>query len=136
MISPALRKEEKERRKIRSLLSEWHGAFYAHTESSAYAPGVVSLDDALDKIAGRIFTDTTRRQMKLQLHWEEIAGRQLAALTKVEALQGEVLYLAVRHSAFLRELSGTEDLLIQAVNRALGGKYCRSVRFTAGSMKR
>lgn len=113
------------------LLTEWYGRDIAATEMAAHSRQPLPVGDFLDEITEKIFSREVRLRIKLEENWEAIAGRQLAALTKVAAFQNGELFVEVRHSAFLRELGGTEDLLLARVNEFLGGGVCRTIRFTA-----
>ena len=134
--NPLKLKELGERSTRRSLLNSWYGPAYAAVEMSARG-GAAPLGDALDALSEKLFSAETRRTMQVERSWPAIAGEQLAALAGFGGFSEGVLALEVRHSAFLRELRGLEPEIRSRVNAALGGDFCREVRFEpAGSRKR
>ena len=133
-----LKRKELGMRSIRrSLLNSWYDHAYADVEMSATGGRPRLLASSIEDIASRLFTDETRRTMQLKQDWPRVAGAQLAALTSFGSWEDGVLALEVRHSAFLRELRDLEPDIRLRVNTALGGDFCRQVRFEpAGSRKR
>ena len=134
--NPLKLKELGERSTRRSLLDSWYGSDYAAVEMAARG-AAAPLGDALDALSEKLFSAETRRTMRLEREWPSIAGEQLAVLAGFGGFADGVLALEVRHSAFLRELRGLEPEIRAKVNAALGGDFCREVRFEpAGSRKR
>ncbi len=133
MIDRSKYAEMKKRRKTREMLEEWYGKSYAAQEISAYTSPIREVGDVIDAIEKKIFSDEVRRMLALKRDWPAIAGPQMAALTCVASFNDGTLELEVRHSAFLRELAGTEDLLIARVNAVLGPDQCKKITFAASS---
>ncbi len=133
MVDPSKYKEEKQRRIRREMLGEWYGKEIADTEITAHGPQIKTVQELMDDVSRRIFTEDVRRRMVLEQEWEKVAGGQLASLTRPGGFNNGVLDIEVRHAAFLRELDGTKDLLVRQVNRFLGAEVCKSIRFTASS---
>ena len=52
--------------------------------------------------------------------WPEIVGLQLAEVTKVKGLDDAALFVEVRSSAWLTELSMMKDVFLERVNERLG----------------
>jgi predicted nucleic acid-binding Zn ribbon protein len=52
-------------------------------------------------------------------HWPEIVGRQLAEVTRVKGLDDAALFVEVRSSAWLTELSMMKDDFLERVNARL-----------------
>lgn len=133
MIDRSKYSEMKHRRETRLMLEEWYGKAFADTEIAAYTSCGREVGEVLDSLETKIFSDEVRKMLILKREWAGIAGTQLAALTAVASFNAGVLELEVRHSAFLRELAGTEDLLISRVNAVLGPDQCRKITFAASS---
>ena len=125
--------EMKKRRETRRMLEEWYGKAYAAEEISAYTVPSRDVGEVLDSLEAKIFSPEVRKMLLLKRDWSAIAGPQLAALTSVASFNAGVLELEVCHSGFLRELTGTEDLLIARVNAVLGPEQCRKIVFAASS---
>ena len=52
--------------------------------------------------------------------WAEIVGEQLARVTRVRGLDEDALFVEVRSSAWLMELSMMKDVFLARVNARLG----------------
>ena len=52
--------------------------------------------------------------------WAEIVGEQLARVTRVRGLDEDALFVEVRSSAWLMELSMMKDAFLERVNARLG----------------
>jgi predicted nucleic acid-binding Zn ribbon protein len=52
--------------------------------------------------------------------WPEIVGEQLARVTRVKGLDDDALFVEVRSSAWLMELSMMKDDFLERVNARLG----------------
>ena len=52
--------------------------------------------------------------------WPEIVGEQLARVTRVKGLDEDALFVEVRSSAWLMELSMMKDDFLERVNERLG----------------
>ncbi len=132
MLDRSKYREMKYRNLRRDMLSAWYGEEIARTEIVACSPQPRSINEVIDELGAQVFQPETLQRMKLEGAWEEVAGRQLAALTRVGGFRDGVLSIEVRHSAFLRELAETADLLQNRVNAAIGGG-CREIRFVPSS---
>ncbi len=133
MIDRSKYSEMKKRRETRSMLEEWYGQAYAAEEIAAYTAASREVGEVLDSLESKIFSADVRKMLILKRDWAGVAGAQLAALTTVASFNNGELELEVRHSGFLRELAGTEDLLISRVNAVLGPDQCRKIIFAASS---
>ena len=132
-VDPSKFAAMKQRHLRRGMLNEWYGRTVAGVEMTAYGSRIRPIGELLDELGSKVFNAETNCRLKLEDAWEEVAGRQLATLTRVASFREGVLSLEVRHSAFLRELSGTTDLLLDQVNRFFGESCCREIRFVPSS---
>lgn len=86
----------------------------------------------------KVFVDENRRQvyqsmpleakMKyieyyLNEHWQEICGEHLAKNCSVESLQSNILTIRTSSSLLANELFMMKGLLLQKINKALGGSF-------------
>lgn len=114
------------------LLADWYGADIAGTEMAAHTSPPIPVRDAVREISEKLFSPDLARQIRIQQNWKEIAGSQLAALLDVATFENQTLTLTVRHNAFLRELAGTEELLLPRLNTFLANPdACRHIEITA-----
>ncbi len=132
MLDRSKYREMKYRRTRKGLLSDWYGAEDAAAEGVSLCPCAQPIGEAIAELSAKVFRRETLQRMKLDESWAEVAGAQLAALTRVGGFHDGVLTVEVRHSAFLRELAGTTDLLRDRVNAAIGGG-CREIRLAPSS---
>ena len=132
MLDRSKYKERKYRKLRRDMLSAWYGEEIARTEIVACSPRPRPIHEVMDELGAQVFQPETLQRIELERAWEKIAGRQLAALTRVGGFRDGILNVEVRHSAFLRELAETADLLRSRVNAAIGGG-CRTIRFIPSS---
>ena len=61
--------------------------------------------------------------------WPEIVGEQLARVTRVKGLDEDALFVEVRSSAWLMELSMMKDDFLERVNERLGGEPIEKIVF-------
>lgn len=61
--------------------------------------------------------------------WPEIVGDQLARVTRVRGLDEDALFVEVRSSAWLMELSMMKDDFLERVNARLGGNPLERIVF-------
>ena len=75
--------------------------------------------------------ENLNQQIELAARWKEIVSPQFAALVNFSSLDDEgVLFLEIRHSAFLQEeLIKSADLLINRINSKMGNNVCKEIRF-------
>ncbi len=63
----------------------------------------------------------------LRLLWPMVVGAQLGNNTRVKALRGETLIVAVPDPSWLGSLRSMETMVLEAVNRFFGRDICRGV---------
>ena len=78
----------------------------------------------VDKVLAEVLEKSgVRKQVErigiLEL-WPEIVGEQLARVTRVRGLDDDALFVEVRSSAWLMELSMMKDDFLERVNARLG----------------
>jgi predicted nucleic acid-binding Zn ribbon protein len=61
--------------------------------------------------------------------WPEIVGEQLARVTRVKGLDEDALFVEVRSSAWLMELSMMKDDFLERVNERLGEEPLERIVF-------
>ena len=130
-FSPEKREELRERHLRRGLLREWYGTSYAANEMHAHSGAPVALQQIVEDLSKEIFSEETDRALTLTAHWQEILGAPLCQWTRFHALESGVLYLEVRHPAFVRELADGADLILERVNAFLQESVCRELKFVA-----
>ncbi len=110
------------------LLKAWYGHDRAVVEMAAHTPGPVPVGELMGELCASLADPEARYYAELDTHWTEIIGAQLAAFVKPGRFREGVLELEVRHSALIRELASSLDLIQKRVDEHLGGGVCRAVR--------
>lgn len=121
-----LRKLRKERL---SLLNDWYGSDFAAAEIAAHISHPHSLQDGVRAVMAELETPEARALRTLRMRWPEVAGAWISRVTFPAEWSNGVLTLAVRHSALLRELKPSLELLCEAINRS-SDCPCAEVRLT------
>lgn len=122
-----LRKMHRERL---DLLSEWYGRDFASTEVAAHISSPVLLGQGIKRLMSALEAPEKRVLRILREKWPETVGESIAKLTEPLEWKDGVLTLEVRHSALLRELRPSLELLKNAVNSHLSGLECSDVKLT------
>ncbi len=120
------------RKKIRDqryrLLKNWYGEERAQIEIAAHTRQPVSAAGIIAELARQFQNEDSANFSSLEGHWAQIAGEQFAAYAKPQKLEKGVLYLKVRHSALIRELTPSLDLVLGNLNRFFGKQVCNDIK--------
>ena len=116
-VAPENRRLRKLRKERLALLNDWYGGDFASTEIAAHISQPHSLKDGVRAVMANLETPEARALRVLRDMWPEVAGEWISRVTLPGELRDGVLVLEVRHSALLRELKPSLELLLEAVNR-------------------
>lgn len=128
-VSPENRKLRQLRRKRLSLLSDWYGSDFAGVEIAAHISQPRSLQNGIRSVMSSLETPEMRALRYLRERWSEVAGTWISRMTSPCEWHDGVLFLEVRHSALLRELKPSLELLREAVSRSTDCP-CREIRLS------
>ena len=117
------------RRERFSLLNDWYGGDFASVEIAAHNSRPRPLKNGVRAVMAALETPEERTLRTLRDSWPEIAGACISRVTVPCGLRAGVLVLEVRHSALLRELKPSLELLLEAVNRHCE-VHCTEIRLT------
>ncbi|MGZ3748723.1 MAG: DUF721 domain-containing protein [Pseudobdellovibrionaceae bacterium] len=67
---------------------------------------------------------------KLWAHWSEFAGPTIAQNTEPVGFNRGILYLWVRNSSWMHQLSFMKDHIQETLNKRLGKPVVKNIRFT------
>lgn len=115
--SPENRRLRKLRKNRLSLLNDWYGSDFAATEIAAHISQPHSLQSGVRAVMAQLETPEARALRALRERWPEVAGAWISKLTVPADWRDGVLVLEVRHSALLRELKPSLELLREAIGR-------------------
>lgn len=130
-IPPSKYKESTARATLKKILCEWYGERDGALEINAHDRNIQTLNELNETFLKDTIPQNIMQQIELSSRWQEIVSPQFAALVNFSSLDKDgVLYLEIRHSAFLQEeLLKSADLLIERINNKTGQKICKEIRF-------
>lgn len=116
---------------LKKILKEWYGERDGALEINAHDKPIKLLDEYNREFLQQAFPSNITLQIELSSRWQEIVSPQFAALVSFSSLNEQgVLFLEVRHSAFLQdELIKSADLLINRINSKMNQTVCKDIRF-------
>ena len=127
-VSPDNLRLRRMRRERLSLLSDWYGPEFAATEIGGHLSRPRSLSSGIRSVMAQLETPEARALRRLREMWPTVVGAWLANMTLPDSWRDGTLVLAVRHSALLRELQQSLELIRDTVNDKLPEVPCREVR--------
>lgn len=110
------------------MLSDWYGGDFAATEIAAHVSTPHPLGDGIRSVMSQLETPEARALRTLREQWPEVAGAWISRMTLPAEWKDGVLVLEVRHSALLRELKPSLELLREAASRHSTECPCNEVR--------
>ena len=122
------REQYRKRRSLMPLLRDWFGKERASIEMTAYTPGPVNAADVMRELCENLIDEDVSLFITLDTRWKEIIPGKLAACAKPARFADGVLYLEVRHSALVRELTPSLDLFLARIAKAVGEGKVREIR--------
>ena len=117
------------------LLRDWYGAEAASEEMAAHCPEARPIGESLDKVMKQSLSPDVFACFRIQEKWGEIAGEQIAGMTRVSSFNRGVLTVEAAHPLYLRELEMCEDLIRENLNSRMGIN-CEKIRFVPSSGRR
>lgn len=131
------REQYRRRRSLGPLLRDWYGDERAAVEMTAYTPGAVNAADVMRELCEKLIDGDVALFITLETRWKEIIPGKLAACAKPARVADGVLYLEVRHSALVRELTPSLDLFLARIAKAVGEGKVREIRLVpSGGLQR
>ena len=128
-VSPVNRRLRKLHRERLSLLEDWYGPEFASSEVAAHVSTPIPLSRGVRELMNDLETPQQRSFRLLREIWPQIVGAEFARLAE-PANWGDdgVLSLEVRHSALLRELRSSAELIKMAVQKRFPEANCEEVK--------
>lgn len=132
-VSAPNRRLRRLRRERLSLLNDWYGSEFAATEIAGHFSQPRTLCDGVRAVMARLESPESRVLRKLREIWPSVAGAWISQMAVPAEWRADgVLILEVRHSALLRELRPSLELIRGAVNRQMPDAVCSEIRLTIG----
>ena len=124
-----LRLRRKHRERF-GLLREWYGDDFAAVEVAEHVSHPVTLRRSIEELMAGIEAPEVRALQELRVKWPEIAGGAFSRFALPCSWKDGVLTPEVRHSALLRELRPSLEIIREAVKRHFPDADCREVALT------
>ncbi|MBM3701150.1 MAG: DUF721 domain-containing protein [Actinobacteria bacterium] len=91
--------------------------------------GVTELGALINSFASDPKIKSKLKKFSIFNHWEEIAGKEIAAKTKPQKIFKGILYISVSSSTWANELSMMSRQLINKINDFAGEPFIKELRF-------
>ena len=122
-----LRRKHRERF---GLLREWYGDDFAAVEVAEHVSHPVPLQRSVAELMAGIEVPEVMALQRLRMQWPQIAGGDFSRFALPCAWKAGTLTLEVRHSALLRELQPSLELIRAAVKQHFPGVDCDEIVLT------
>lgn len=98
--------------------------------------GRATANDAIARIVKRYGCARDIREHRIATHWREIVGELVASRTWPDGLDSGVLWVEVKSSSWLHQLSFLKDEILTRANQVVGDPpLVREVRFHLGARR-
>ena len=124
-----LRMRRKHRERF-GLLREWYGDDFAAVEVTEHVSHPVTLQRSIAELMAGAAAPEVMALQQLRMQWPEIAGGAFSKFTLPGSWKDGVLTVEVRHSALLRELRPSLEIIREAVKRRFPNVDCSEVVLT------
>ena len=128
-VSSENRRLRQLRKQRLSMLSDWYGDDYAAAEIAAHLSQPRTLQNGIRAVMAQLESPEMRALRSLRERWTEVAGAWMSRMTFPGEWRDGVLILEVRHSALLRELKPSLELLREEIARRFDC-HCREIKLS------
>lgn len=112
-----------------SLRSDWYGKSTGRLETNA-RDEIRTIADLSDELLTKYMPKNQKNNLDLASDWIEIMGTQMAKMIGFSDLKDGILFLEIKHPAYMQdELMLSADLIINQVNEKMGENICHTVKF-------
>ena len=124
------RRMKRKHRERFGMLREWYGDDFAAVEVAAHISHPVTLQRSIAELMAGVGAPEVLALQQLRMQWPEIAGDAFSRFALPGSWENGVLTLEVRHSALLRELRPSLEIIREAVKRRFPEVDCTEVVLT------
>jgi hypothetical protein len=93
-----------------------------------------SLSSILEGLARRLGLESKLLENRLRRDWVSIVGEPIASNTWPDQIRYQKLYLLVRNSVWLHQLTFLKPTLIQKLNQVAGGEFVTEIALRLGEI--
>ena len=115
------------------MLNSWLGEEEGKAEFLNFRPEPKDLSSLLNKAVSRCIKPWTMKLMQLQNSWQEIAGPDIAKKCTVVNVENSIVYIEVRHPAFLAVLNSPrmKKVMLEKIHTVLSPEDASEIKFIA-----
>lgn len=118
------------------LRSNWYGREEGVLETTAHDEIQLFSDIADDFLSNRL-QGAMKNSVNLSLKWNKVVGSDIAKVLGFSDLKAGVLFLEIKHPAYLQdELQEVADLIINQVNEFMKEDVCKEIKFVPKGRRR
>ncbi|MBR2365180.1 MAG: DUF721 domain-containing protein [Lentisphaeria bacterium] len=118
---------------MESMLTSWLGEEEGRGEFLRFRPESKEMSSLLERAVSRCIKPWTMKVMKLQESWQEIAGPDIARKCTVVNVENSIVYIEVRHPAFLAVLNSPrmKKVMLEKIHTVLSREDASEIKFLA-----
>lgn len=118
---------------LESMLQSWLGEEEGKGEFVKFRPEPKELSSLLNRAVSRCIKPWTLKLMELQNSWKEIAGPDIAGKCSVINVDNGIVYIEVRHPAFLGVLNSPrmKKVMLEKIHTVLSPEDAGEIKFIA-----
>jgi hypothetical protein len=102
---------------------------YKSTQSGLPRAGVVRVADMIPQLIARFGIQRRRNFEQIMQAWKDAVGEPLNAVTFATGLKRGILTVAVKHNAFIQELSFRQDELIKSMQTIITDEKIKKIKW-------
>lgn len=118
---------------LESMLQSWLGEEEGRGEFVKFRPEPKELSSLLARSVSKCIKPWTLKLMELQNSWEKIAGPDIAKKCQVVNVENSIVYIEVRHPAFLGVLNSPrmKSVMLDKIHTVLSREDAMEIKFIA-----
>jgi hypothetical protein len=117
----------------RELTADCHGRFCYDAEMRGLG-SIDSVSDILEGLARRLGLESKLLESRFRRDWIAIVGEPIASNTWPDQVRYKKLYLVVRNSVWLHQLTFLKPTLLHKVNSVDGGEFVTDIVLRVGEL--
>ena len=125
---PQHRRLRKIRSRRLSLLKDWYGEEFSATEIAAHISQPHTMQNSIRAVMAQLEKPEERALRQLRAAWPQIAGEVISRFAVPAEWHDGILTVEVRHSALLRELKPSLELLRESIGSQIPDCACTEIR--------
>ncbi|MBI2252134.1 MAG: DUF721 domain-containing protein [Armatimonadetes bacterium] len=97
---------------------------------------LLKIEELLESYSKKFNLSSQFKLIKIDSFWEEIAGEKIFQNTQISFIKDGILYVKVKNSAWVYELSCLKEIIRQKINQKLNENIIKDLHFKTGIIKK